>query len=65
MDSNEAIESADVFLRWLNDYGALKLWACWGMICTVGLPIAFVWTIRQIGRPMARIALSLEKSEKE
>lgn len=63
MDPEVAKETGDIFLTWLNDYGALKLWAVWGMICTVGLSVLPVWIVIKIGRPLARIAFWLEKNK--
>ena len=65
MDPSEAAETGNILFGWLNDYGALQCWAMWGMVCTIGGPILFVWAVWKLARPISRLADFVDEMKKE
>jgi len=68
MESETVIETGRQFFTWLDEYGALRCWAVYGMVCSVAIPVIFVYCVRlfilKLARPVARIADRLEEPEK-
>lgn len=63
METAQVIETSETFLQWFTDYGALQILALCGLVWPVVIIVLIVYAIRKLGRPAARIADSLEKSE--
>ena len=59
-----ATETANQIFTFINDYGALQILAAWGIACMVGNPIVLIVFGWKLGRPIARIADSLDELAK-
>ena len=62
MDSETAIDTGRQLFTWLDEYGALRCWAVYGMLSTLAWPLLIIYAIRRLGRPIAKIADCLEKA---